>query len=458
MKPNRRTFLKVLGGGVATVAAHSFLAKALADNAAGSNEYFIFIHASGGWDVMLWSDPRNQEVGIINPPSSDNTDTTGLKNWKDVTPTDTKAFDFVQRGNLVLGPAVGDLAQDGIWQRLCVVNGIEMNTVSHPDGTVFAATGRHLAGGRASQPSIDTIVTNELGTEQLLPLVSVRFPSWYVGTDLNPRAVPIRVGDVGTVGKSLARSNAFVTQTDRDAVTMLLSEEAADLAQLSHIPDKMGAMHLQYESLLKMLGDDVKGLFDTKALTEAQLKYPVGDRFSFAMPFQKSNALNAAFAVEAMKKDLVRCVSFSLGGIDTHSANYEDHALTLQEIFDVVATLVKQLQAEAHPNIPGHKLIEHTHIYVFSDFCRTPQINITGGRDHYPNNSALLISPRIKGNTVFGKTDEKELLPVNLPSVFSDGDRPVTPPDVLATLLAGVGIDERKYLREGEVIKELLVP
>ena len=50
-------------------------------------------------------------------------------------------------------------------------------------------------------------------------------------------------------------------------------------------------------------------------------------------------------------------------------------------------------------------------LLVVSDFCRTPQINLAGGRDHYPNNSALVISPRFRGNLVFGKSDPDQLLP-----------------------------------------------
>ena len=53
------------------------------------------------------------------------------------------------------------------------------------------------------------------------------------------------------------------------------------------------------------------------------------------------------------------------------------------------------------------KLADHTHILVFSDFCRTPQINLSGGRDHYPNNSALVISPKFARGRSFGKTDRR---------------------------------------------------
>jgi hypothetical protein len=452
-KPSRRNFLKLLGGSAALAAAHGPLMRAFAE--ADSDQYFIFIHASGGWDVTLWSDPRNEMAGLVEPASTDNTDITGLKNWKSKplvsTEIDADTFELVKPAgsNITFGPAIGELVKH--YDKICLFNGVEMNTVSHPDGTVFSATGRHLSGGRATQSSIDTVVANELGLLRPLPLVSVRFPSWYVGRELDPRAIPIRIGSVAQVASSLNRSTAYEQPSDREAVTMLLAEEAQELALQSHIPDSMEAMALQYKTLQQMLGGPVKDVFDQNKLKALQpdlspdLKNANGTYF---FPFYRTSVLNASFAIEAMKQNLVRCVSFSLGGIDTHNANYEDHALRLQEIFTIISRMVDSLEVEG--------LLAKTHIFVFSDFCRTPQINITKGRDHYPNNSALVISPRLKGNTVFGATDAEQLLPKAVDG-FSDGPRPVTPPDILATLLAGVGIEERKYLREGEVIEELIV-
>jgi hypothetical protein len=451
--PTRRNFLKLLGGSAALAATHGPLMRAFAEGS--SDEFFIFIHASGGWDVTLWSDPRNEMAGLVEPAATDNTDIAGLTNWKSKplvgSETSADTFELVKPAgsNITFGPAIGELVKH--YDKICLFNGVEMNTVSHPDGTVFSCTGRHLSGGRATQSSIDTIVANELGLLQPLPLLSVRFPSWYIGRELDPRAIPVRIGSVAQVASSLNRSAAYEQPADREAVTMLLAEEAEELALQSHIPDTMEAMAIQYKTLQSMLGGPVQDVFNQTKLKLAQpdlspdLKTASGGYF---YPFYRGNVLNASFAIEAMKQNLVRCVSFSLGGIDTHNANYEDHALRLQEIFTIISRMVDSLEVAG--------LLPKTHIFVFSDFCRTPGINITRGRDHYPNNSALVISPKLKGNTVFGKTDAEQLLPQAVEG-FSDGPRPVTPPDILATLLAGVGIEERKYLREGEVIEELIV-
>ena len=52
----RRTALKLLG-------ALALPRPLWAAAKHASDELFIFIHASGGWDVTLWSDPRNERAG-----------------------------------------------------------------------------------------------------------------------------------------------------------------------------------------------------------------------------------------------------------------------------------------------------------------------------------------------------------------------------------------------------------
>jgi uncharacterized protein (DUF1501 family) len=156
-----------------------------------------------------------------------------------------------------------------------------------------------------------------------------------------------------------------------------------------------------------------------------------------------------------MKRNVVRCVSFAQGGFDTHGQNYKQQALVQQDLFDTLTTLVRTLDQTPHPTLAGKKLADTTHILVVSDFCRTPQINLGGGRDHYPNNSALVISPKFKKNFVFGASDVEQVLPAHAKK-FVDGERAIAPPDLLATMLAALGVNPRKYLRDGEIVPELL--
>jgi hypothetical protein len=333
--------------------------------------------------------------------------------------------------------------------RITIVNGLAMNTVAHPDGSVYSATGRHPEGGRVAASSIDTMLSNELGREQLLPTVSIRFPSSYVGDNLDRRVVPLAIDDVGSISRTLARSALYDASSERDEVNALLSQEAADLAKRSAYPDVLEGIDLQYGGLHKMLSSNLQEVFSAGGLRKAHPEFDYKSRFA------GGPAVNAAFAVESMKRNLVRSVSFAIGGFDTHGNNYRTHAQLQQETFDLLTALVRSLDATPHPTKASAKLSEHTHILVVSEFCRTPQVNLNLGRDHYPNNSALVISPRFKTNFAFGKSDPEQLLPMKA-KTFVDGERAISPPDLLATFLGAFDVNPRKYMRDGEIVRELL--
>lgn len=444
---DRRSLLKL--GALAAFAPKSVRAAA-PRSASAADEFFVFVHAAGGWDVTLWADPRNERVGLVEPASTDNTEIAPLARWKSAAlDGDTDTFEILAPGDVGLrfGPGIGALYD--LRSRLTVVNGLAMNTVSHPDGTCFSATGRHLAGGRAPASSIDVAVANELGTEQLLPAIAVQFPSAFVGERLDRRAVPLRVASAATIAKSLARNAAYLSDADRADVSGVLSAEATELAGASAYPETYRRLAAQQDALPTLLGDKLEVAFTQKALVAA---YP---QFDFKSKTQANGALAAAFAVEAMRRNLVRCTSFALGGLDTHNANYKQHAHTQQELFGVIAALVGLLDTTPHPTKQGAKLADHTHILVVSEFCRTPAINLAGGRDHYPNNSALVISPRFRGGKAFGATDREQLLPAPIAG-FAGGPRPIAPPDLLATFLHAFGIEPRRYLRDGEVLAAML--
>ena len=59
----RRSVLKMFGAGAATLALRPLWAAP----SASTDEFFVFVHASGGWDVTLWADPRNEKLGLVAP-------------------------------------------------------------------------------------------------------------------------------------------------------------------------------------------------------------------------------------------------------------------------------------------------------------------------------------------------------------------------------------------------------
>jgi len=105
---------------------------------------------------------------------------------------------------------------------------------------------------------------------------------------------------------------------------------------------------------------------------------------------------------------------------------YADYEHVLCPQFDLAFTaLLEDLQQRG--------LLEETVIAVISEFGRTPKINARGGRDHYPSAwTNFLAGGPIRGGRVIGSTDKIGAAP---------HDRPVEPPQVVASIYQAMGID-----------------
>ncbi|OYW30392.1 MAG: hypothetical protein B7Z47_03635 [Chthoniobacter sp. 12-60-6] len=96
----------------------------------------------------------------------------------------------------------------------------------------------------------------------------------------------------------------------------------------------------------------------------------------------------------------VRFVEVSLGGWDTHNANFVAVPDRCETLDKGLATLVADLH--------NRGLLEETLIVLNSEFGRTPDINQNAGRDHYPKAfSGVMFGGGVKGGFTYGKTDKE---------------------------------------------------
>jgi hypothetical protein len=111
------------------------------------------------------------------------------------------------------------------------------------------------------------------------------------------------------------------------------------------------------------------------------------------------------------------------GGLNNTYLDYERH---LCPQFDQAFTALLE-------DLGQRGLLAETVVAVLSEFGRTPQVNPRGGRDHYPNAwTNFLCGGSIRGGQVVGATDKIGSAP---------HDFPVEPPQVLASLYHGMGIN-----------------
>ncbi|MCW0217544.1 MAG: DUF1501 domain-containing protein, partial [Prosthecobacter sp.] len=96
----------------------------------------------------------------------------------------------------------------------------------------------------------------------------------------------------------------------------------------------------------------------------------------------------------------VRFVEVSLGGWDTHTANFVRVPELCETLDKGLSSLLQDLNSRG--------LLEETLVVLTSEFGRTPTINQNVGRDHYPKAfSAVLAGGGIAGGTTYGKTDKE---------------------------------------------------
>jgi hypothetical protein len=121
----------------------------------------------------------------------------------------------------------------------------------------------------------------------------------------------------------------------------------------------------------------------------------------------------------------VRCVALETGGWDTHSDNFRSLRTLLPQTDQSISALVKDLVDRG--------LYEKTLVIMWGEFGRTPRVNGSAGRDHWPRvMSGIVAGGGLKMGQVIGATD---------PTAAMASDREVTVRDMVATVYQALGID-----------------
>lgn len=121
----------------------------------------------------------------------------------------------------------------------------------------------------------------------------------------------------------------------------------------------------------------------------------------------------------------VRCVTLSYGRWDSHGQNFDlvrDHGSKLDQC---LSALIEDLDVRG--------MLDDVTVIAWGEFGRTPKINESAGRDHWPNVScAIMAGGGMRTGQVIGAT--------NRLGEFAQ-ERPVHFQEVIATLYHNLGID-----------------
>ena len=147
----------------------------------------------------------------------------------------------------------------------------------------------------------------------------------------------------------------------------------------------------------------------------------------------------------------VRFVSVLYGGWDHHNNIHSGFRNLAPNLDQALARLIRDLDDRGR--------LDETLVLVSTEFGRTPRLNSTNGRDHWPRVfSVMMAGGGVKGGAVYGASD----------ALGADVDsNPVSPEDLARTVYHQLGIDASKRLMAagdrpidivngGRVVQEIL--
>ena len=332
-----------------------------------------------------------------------------------------------------------------IADRLCVVRSMTHGEADHDRGTHSMFTG-YRPSPAIQYPSFGSVVSHELGSRNDLPpyVVIPSLPNTFAGTGyLGSAYGPFSLGGDPARGnfkvRDLTLPNGIDEShfADRRAMRSVVDEHFSHLEK----SDALDGMDSFYQRAYAMVSSEkARAAFSIKdesdKLRDDYGRHDAGQRM-----------LLARRLVEAG----VRFVSLTYGGWDHHD-NIKNAMNNQMPKFDqAFAALIRDLETRG--------MLDSTLVLVTTEFGRTPKINGTGGRDHWPRVfNIVMAGGGLKRGLVHGASDPTG------GDVESDG---LTVPDLAATIYGQLGIDIDKNLiapgnrpirivKDGAAVKELL--
>jgi hypothetical protein len=136
------------------------------------------------------------------------------------------------------------------------------------------------------------------------------------------------------------------------------------------------------------------------------------------------------------------CIAIEVGGWDTHENNFGSLKNLMPATDKAFAALLDDLKDRG--------LYDQTVVVMWGEFGRTPKVNGSAGRDHWPSvMSAVIAGGGLKMGQAIGATDA---------NAFYATETPLVCRNVLATLYHAVGIDPKTTFTDQQNRPIQLVP
>ena len=332
-----------------------------------------------------------------------------------------------------------------IADKITICRSMSHGEAAHERGTHNMFTG-YRPSPALSYPSIGSVVSHEFGSrDNLPPYVCIpKVPNEFAGSGyLSSSFGPFGLGGDPAKGdfkvRDLAMPNGI--SEDRFSKRRSLLNTVDDHFRKVEKSDALSSMDNFYNDAYSLISSkEAREAFDMSKESDK-----VKDRYG------KNEAGQRMLLSRRLVESGVRFVSMTYGGWDMHANIEQGFKKQGPELDKAFATLISDLDERG--------LLDSTLVMMTSEFGRTPKINKTNGRDHYPRVfSIALAGGGITRGQVYGSSDAFATAP---------DENPLSVEDLATTVYDRLGIVADKELMApgdrpieivdgGKVVKELL--
>jgi hypothetical protein len=342
-----------------------------------------------------------------------------------------------------------------VMDRVALVRGLHHPMRNHNSAAAEALTGRTPAGGDQELltddprgiPTLGSAVGYALGSRAgVLPYVALPYTLYNV--------VQLPGQTPGLLGGAFDR---FQVDGDPNAPDFRIAafDGASDLGDraallrgldTSTLPGPAERAKVNAERAVRLLASpDVRRLFDIRKepprVRDRYGRHRLGQSLLLARRLVEGGVnFVAAFDGQTNGQD---------ANWDSHEKLFPRHRQLIPPADQALSALIEDLEARG--------LLDTTLVLALGEFGRTPKVNGSAGRDHWPDcYTAVLAGGGVTGGAAFGSSDKIGAYPAT---------DPVTPADLAATIFWRFGIDPATEVRdqtarpfrlsEGEPIRQL---
>ncbi len=373
-KINRREFLHRSMSFTAYLSLAQMIPRIAKAQSFTVNKNLVWISLNGGWDILEATDPKPESTSGIDM----------VYNWN-------QAHKLGSSDTVRIGRHLPKLASHG--DDIVVVRGLAMGTTSHDAGSVYMDTGVLSNAGNVNAASIPAIVASE--SSATIPIIQ-----------LDGGMEPL-------TDRGLLNPVSVVRAQNLELYRTLYPQSAAEKTMRVEMLDYLNESVRNLEAKIGA-NDRLSSISDAESKIRTQIQADVGSKLSLtgaesavytngapSTNFDTNMAEAFALTAKLLKNNLVSCVNLGMGGYDTHANQDPQIEVRLTNLDFILDKFIEDLRNAGK--------LDSTLIVLYSDFGRTPKVNNSNGRDHWPVGGAMMIGGGIDGGRAVGATDSNLL-------------------------------------------------